>query len=71
MPREGEVGWGPCWKRHGDPGHEGIKGGVLILTELENRRIVPSNQRNSRALVIYSYGTFSTYEACQVCQHFC
>ena len=54
-----------------DPGHEGIKGGVLILTELEKRRIVPSNQRNSRALVIYSYGTFSTYEAFQVCQHFC
>ena len=25
MPREGEVGWGPCWKRHG-PWSRGDKG---------------------------------------------
>ena len=37
-----------------DPGHEGIKGGVLILTEIEERRIVPSKQRISRGTDIYS-----------------
>ena len=37
-----------------DPGHEGIKGGVLILTEIEERRIVPSKQRIRREMVIYS-----------------
>ena len=46
-----------------DPGHEGIKGGVLILTEIEERRIVPSKKRIRRGMDIYSYGPFSTYEA--------
>ena len=47
-----------------DPGHEGIKGGVLILTEIEERRIVPSKQRISRGTDIYSrMAHFQTYEA--------
>ena len=46
-----------------DPGHEGIKGGVLILTEIEERRIVPSKKRIRRGMAFTLYGTFSTYAA--------
>ena len=44
-----------------DPGHEGIKGGVLILTEIVERRIVPSKKRIRRGMAFTLYRTFSTY----------
>ena len=41
-----------------DPGHEGIKGGVLILTEIEERRIVPSKQRIRREMAFIRMAHF-------------